>query len=90
MNTRSRSTKTASRLVDDKHPLRALMKADLDPDNPTTSKGFLTPMELKNVLDQVFCVVLDDDEIKRIMEQVACALACSNAFRWLLHVWSSI
>lgn len=70
MNTRSRSTKTASRLVDDKHPLRALMKADLDPNDPTRSKGFLTPTELKNCLDQIFCVVLEDEEIERVIGQV--------------------
>jgi hypothetical protein len=70
MNTRSRSTKTASRLVDDKHPLRALMKADLHPHDNHGSKGYLTPTELKNCLDHIFCVVLDDDEVKRVIEQV--------------------
>lgn len=70
MNTRSRSTKTASRLVDDKHPLRALMKADLNPQDKNGSKGYLTIAELRNCLDQVFCVVLDDDEVKRVIEQV--------------------
>lgn len=89
MNTRSRSTKTASRLVDDKHPLRALMKADLNPQDKNGSKGYLTIAELRNCLDQVFCVVLDDDEVKRVIEQYPSAIESSDGelgFNYVLFV----
>jgi len=50
MNERSRNSKTSSRLVDMKHPLRALMKAD------EGQKGFLTCDELRESLDRNWVV----------------------------------
>lgn len=46
MNDRSKSSKTASRIVDPKHPLRALMKAD------EGQKGFMSTDELRESLDR--------------------------------------
>ena len=50
MNERSRNSKTSSRLVDMKHPLRALIKADQG------QKGFLTCDELRESLDRNWVV----------------------------------
>mmetsp|Transcript_82313 Transcript_82313/g.133578 ORF Transcript_82313/g.133578 Transcript_82313/m.133578 type:complete len:325 (+) Transcript_82313:48-1022(+) len=68
MNERSRNSKTSSRLVDMKHPLRALMKAD------EGQKGFLTCDELRESLDRNWVVVLNDDELLRVALQFPSAI----------------
>jgi hypothetical protein len=72
MNDRSKSSKTASRMVDSKHPLRALMKADIG------GKGYLTHAELKECLERNFVVVLDSDEIERVIGQYASAIPTAD------------
>jgi hypothetical protein len=54
MTERSRSSKTASRIVDNKHPMRALMNADVE------RKGFLTLEQLRECLERMFVIVLDE------------------------------
>jgi len=68
MQDRSKATRTACRRVDPKHPLRALMKADIG------RKGYLTHAELRECLDAIFVVVLDDEEVDRIIEAYPTAI----------------
>ena len=65
MNTRSFATRAAIRRVDTKHPLRAMMKADIG------NKGYLTHEELREVLDAIFVVVLEEEEIHRVVIEFA-------------------
>ena len=62
MNDRSRNTKASSRIMDNKHPTRALMKADQG------KKGYLTLELLKECLERNFDVVMDEEELERVIE----------------------
>jgi hypothetical protein len=59
-------------MVDSKHPLRALMKADIG------GKGYLTHAELKECLERNFVVVLDSDEIQRVVGQYQSAIPSAD------------
>ena len=85
MNDRSKTSKTASRMVDCKHPLRALMKADVG------NKGYLTHEELKECLQRNFEVLLDYDEIERVTGQFESDIPAPdgmNGFNYMAFVKS--
>ena len=75
MNDRSKTSKTASRMVDSKHPLRSLMKADVG------NKGYLTHEELKESLQRNFEVVLDDEEVERVIGQFESDIAAPDGMK---------
>mmetsp|Transcript_24324 Transcript_24324/g.57931 ORF Transcript_24324/g.57931 Transcript_24324/m.57931 type:complete len:282 (-) Transcript_24324:347-1192(-) len=82
MNERAKCSRMMTRMVDSRHPLRALMGAD------KTKKAFLTTAELKVVLDH-FNIELLDEELESLMDEYPSAIpADEKGFDYLRFVTS--